>query len=64
MLMTGLAVLVILLAGCSPNQDSVEGSGSSKYWIDCIDGVEYLRRMRTMAPHFKPDGTLYTCVDS
>ena len=27
----------------------------------CIDGVEYINIWRKMAPHFKPDGTLYTC---
>ena len=42
-------------------------SGDEKFTRACIDGVEYLIRSAKgsyrgyMAPHFKPNGTLYTC---
>ena len=44
---------MIFLFGCSPSPQS-----GMTHNIVCIDGVEYIS---AMYPHFKPDGTLYTC---
>lgn len=61
-----LLVLCLVLCGCN-NPDSVgtARSGQEVYTKVCIDDVEYLIRIGGyqgyMAPHFKPDGSLYIC---
>lgn len=58
-----IAALVMVLSGCSePNTTRASYSGFNRI---CVDNVEYLMRYQGyngyMAPHFKPDGSLYTC---
>lgn len=40
----------------------------TKLKMECIDSVEYIKISRNskgyMAPHFKPDGSLYTCKEN
>jgi len=36
-------------------------SGVFSYKLICIDNVEYISGFRNLAPHFKSDGSLYTC---
>ncbi len=64
-----LILSVLFIFGCTPNEPNKTGatfSGNVRFEKLCIDGVEYLHRNRgghnaIMSPHFKPDGTLYTC---
>lgn len=58
--------LLALLAGCAqPPQEAVDNASTV-----CKDGVEYFVYEKwnsksgstySVVPHFKPDGTLYTC---
>jgi hypothetical protein len=62
------AVLAIALCGCKEaDKRGTTTSGDYTFSRICIDGVEYLQRTGHqhgyMAPHFKPDGTLYLCAD-
>lgn len=71
-----LIVLCVMLAGCGYNEadypvkpktlmSTHSAHLSLPYTILCIDGVEYLHNNAgsgsVMVPHFKPDGSLYTC---
>jgi hypothetical protein len=56
----------LLLGGCiGPHEMAVLTAQQRQ--IVCIDGVEYIavpvKDSWTMAPHYKPDGTLFTCTD-
>ena len=48
-----------------PSEARTTDSNSNEYELLCIDGVEYLKDSTGdrgfMAPHFSPDGSLYTC---
>lgn len=61
-----MVVCLGLLSGCNEtNNVGVSSSGDVSFLRICIDNVEYLIRRNGnngyMAPHFKPDGSLYTC---
>jgi len=49
-----VTLLVLLFASC-------DGKRNGGYHLKCIDGVEYLTNVYALAPHFKPDGSLFTC---
>ena len=57
----------VLLGGCVSPQWRANYTASYRQ-IVCIDGVEYIaipvKDSLAMAPHYKPDGTLYTCTES
>jgi hypothetical protein len=63
----GISAAAILLGGCVSLQEQANETASARQ-IVCIDGVEYiaipLKSSWAMAPHYKPDGTLYTCTNS
>ena len=62
-----LALATLLALGaCAQAQDAID-----KAEMICKDGVEYMSYTKynsrgdvsfSIVPHFKPDGTLYTCV--
>jgi len=60
-------VPAMLLAGCVPAQQFAINAASTRE-IVCIDNVEYIalpvKDSWAIAPHYKPDGSLYTCTDS
>ena len=60
-------ILLIVLSGCTINGD-VESEDGISFKIICVDGVEYIHRVRGyegyMAPHMKPDGTCHTCYEN
>lgn len=47
--------LAILLFSCAPR------SPDTGLKVACIDGVEYIINGWQLAPHFRPDGSLYLC---
>ena len=51
---------ILVLSGCEQSVGTTS-SGGITYDRVCIDKVEYLRAVYRIAPHFKPDGSLYTC---
>lgn len=65
------SLVAMLLGGCTAidqaNHHSAVLAASVRQMI-CIDGVEYIaipvKDSWAMAPHYKPDGSLYTCTDS
>jgi len=68
---TYCSIAVLLLEGCTAidaasHQSAV--TAASVRQIICIDGVEYValpvKDSWAIAPHYKPDGSLYTCSDS
>jgi hypothetical protein len=62
-----VSAAAMLLGGCLDLQQQADKTAAQRQ-IVCIDGVEYiaipLKESWAMAPHYKPDGTLYTCTDS
>ena len=61
-----MVIVVLALTGCMKyDSNGTTNSGEAEFKRVCIDGVEYLSRRAGysgyMAPHFKPDGSLYTC---
>jgi hypothetical protein len=62
----------LLLAGCVPaNYERLATDAASLREVVCIDNVEYLAipvksngDSWAITPHYRPDGTLYTCADS
>ena len=56
-----------LLGGCL-NEQYFANKTAAQRQIVCIDSVEYIaipvKDSWAMAPHYKPDGTLYTCTGS
>jgi len=36
-------------------------SGEKEYTRYCVDGVEYIKIEKGVAPYFRPDGTLHLC---
>jgi hypothetical protein len=61
-----IALLVLILFGCGEaDKVGTAFSGNYKFERICIDGVEYLHYnwgyQSGLSPHFKPDGSLYTC---
>ena len=63
-------LLVCLVGACTQPRPAVVGtatSGKLKFWVICLDGVEYLTLGQSkdayLSPHFKRDGSLYTCAD-
>lgn len=54
-----VSMLVLLFVSCADKQTDFRKK--TGYDIKCIDGVEYLMGFRSFAPHFKPDGSLFTC---
>ncbi len=67
-----LTISLLLLLGCSPEFETAAPakSGSENFDVVCIDGVEYIffakdtssfGSLGWLAPHFKPDGSLYIC---
>jgi hypothetical protein len=65
--LVGLCSAALLLGGCLSLQEQANQTASQRQ-IVCIDGVEYiaipLKSSWAMAPHYKADGTLYTCANS
>lgn len=57
----------LLLAGCTSFHDQAVASLQLRQLV-CIDGVEYvaipIKDSWAIAPHYKPDGSLFTCTDS
>lgn len=61
-----LLITSVFLAGCKEYQTEGKAySGEMGFDVICIDNVEYLIAERGnrvfLLPHFKPDGSLYTC---
>lgn len=54
-------ILGSLLVGCDSGSVGTAKSGSTTYTRVCVDSVEYLTNGYRMSPHYKPDGSLYTC---
>lgn len=62
---------LVMLGGCTAidaaNHQSAVIAASQRQVI-CIDGVEYValpvKDSWAIAPHYKPDGSLYTCSGS
>lgn len=64
-----LAIMILALLAGSPVSTGSTMSGTQDFNKICIDGVEYLYLQVSagpgyLAPHFKPDGTLYLCEDA
>jgi hypothetical protein len=57
------AILVVTLAGCEPvpRPPDHELSLTEPQGTVCYRGVVYYQYINSIAPAFKPDGTLYTC---
>jgi hypothetical protein len=59
---------LLLLAGCAVDQHAAAVWSTQMRQLVCIDGVEYvaipIKDSWALAPHYKPDGTLFTCSDS
>ncbi|HEX4739091.1 MAG TPA: hypothetical protein VH331_16180 [Allosphingosinicella sp.] len=59
----------LLLGGCvlAGTHEAAVQSAQDRQLV-CIDGVEYvaipIKDSWAIAPHYKPDGTLFTCSDS
>jgi hypothetical protein len=60
-----VVVTVLALSGCAPPGYSVDSGGML---VRCVDGVEYLvggtGPHESLTPHYKPDGSLFTCNSS
>lgn len=58
-----IAGAALLSSGCKDEYQSTGStySGDKEFKRICIDGVEYIKGGRNMAPHFKTDGSLYLC---
>lgn len=67
MIRSALAAIVLLGAlGCSPpDEEAPRPTMKPQHRCICIDGVEYIHVSGLyhgyLVPHFKPDGTLFTC---
>jgi hypothetical protein len=62
-----VSAAAMLLGGCLDLQQQADKTAAQRQ-IVCIDGVEYIaipvKDSWAMAPHYKRDGTLYTCSGS
>jgi len=62
-----ICFIFLLVSGCDqkPQKMGTANSGEVTYERVCVDGVEYLYKSmghgKLFAPHFRPNGTLYTC---
>lgn len=68
--MIRVALCLSLLLLCSCREPSTDEVSVHRYNFEkiCIDGVEYLGhnigwRSAVMVPHYKKDGSLYTCSE-
>jgi hypothetical protein len=63
-----LTTVPLLLGGCvlEGAHEAAVMSAEARQLV-CLDGVEYvalpIRDSWSVAPHYKPDGTLFTCSD-
>lgn len=67
-----IAICCYLFVACTPSSDYTELKSITHYndvrtyYVDCIDGVEYIIIIAAydstaLSPHYKQDGTLFTC---
>jgi hypothetical protein len=67
-LLISFATTPLLLGGCTSIYSHDEAVLALRLrQLVCIDGVEYvaipIKDSWAIAPHYKPDGTLFTCTD-
>lgn len=62
--MLGLVMGIIYVAERNSPKGDIVGkvrSGEKEYTRYCVDGVEYIKIDKGVAPYFRPDGTLHLC---
>lgn len=67
----GLAIVLLFIGafvfiGLNAPEGAIAGkvqSGEKEYTRYCVDGVEYIKIDKGVAPYFRPDGTLHLCSE-
>ena len=67
-----LFIIILILVSCSNNSNKQSEFDKSRNFnkidVICVDNVEYFYKKfygyTYLSPHYKKDGTLYTCEDN